>query len=319
MEEFETKQILENFNKYGILYRNNVRKKIQKKIEEDLNNDRIVIDKELLEALLFEEVNVDNKTVAKLPAWSGSFLRKVDLSEIDFSNVSWSMLDEIKNQGLNGRCPRSSEGYSVYNIIDAIAQLQEKSLPRIDYSMTNAKIDLTTSFEARNLHKINLMNCDFRGIDFKGQDLSSLKEIYIWLSDISYTNLNIPKTIPLKAAVSNFSGIDLSGRHIDGVAYLDNGYIYNPSNQYKYTDKQACEKSEHNLSYSILKDTGIEIQFDVNSYRNLIVRSCDPKNLFDKEYYERAFNNAFNDNWTGCFINGKINLKNKLENISKKR
>ncbi len=77
---------------------NNSRKEeLRKNILEQLKNvpegEKIHLDKKLLEDLLFEEiVVVESKGLtAKLPVWSGEFLRKIDLSEVSFENVSWSL------------------------------------------------------------------------------------------------------------------------------------------------------------------------------------------------------------------------------------
>lgn len=48
----------------------------------------------MLEDLLFEIItlNKEKGIKIKLPIWSGDFLKKIDLSEIDFTDVSWNSL-----------------------------------------------------------------------------------------------------------------------------------------------------------------------------------------------------------------------------------
>ena len=65
-----------------------LRYKIKRLLESDEVKERIKIDKELLEQLIFDEGNYKGAH-CKVVAWSGSFLSKIDLSEIDFDNVLW--------------------------------------------------------------------------------------------------------------------------------------------------------------------------------------------------------------------------------------
>jgi len=66
---------------------------LQKTIEEQLKNvpdgQRISLDNELLEELLFDKYVIDEEkgVIVKLPIWSGEVLRKIDLSKISFENV----------------------------------------------------------------------------------------------------------------------------------------------------------------------------------------------------------------------------------------
>lgn len=50
---------------------------------------RVIIDKELLEELIFEP-DPDNPQEAKIPIWTGTFLSKIDLSGISFDNVNFN-------------------------------------------------------------------------------------------------------------------------------------------------------------------------------------------------------------------------------------
>jgi hypothetical protein len=60
---------------------------------------RISLDKDLLDELLFEEVLLNKETGVKMkiPVWSGVFLRKLDLSDVNFDDVSWSFLADEQN------------------------------------------------------------------------------------------------------------------------------------------------------------------------------------------------------------------------------
>ena len=61
-------------------------------IPEDL---KLQLDSKILEDLLFETITIDKEKgiILKLPVWSGNFLKKIDLSQVDFTNVSWAILN----------------------------------------------------------------------------------------------------------------------------------------------------------------------------------------------------------------------------------
>ena len=75
--------------------KNELRKRIVEQLKEVPKGQKIKLDKELLEYLLFEVITLDKTTdtKVKLPIWSGEFLKKIDLSQVDFTNVSWCILD----------------------------------------------------------------------------------------------------------------------------------------------------------------------------------------------------------------------------------
>lgn len=99
--------------KYLKCYRNVFKQKFE---EYPFEGERLKIDDDVLTQLLFDTVvtEVNGESVKKkIIAWSGDFLRKVDLSKISFENVDWNY---------------------------------EKDRA-VDLSYTNAKIDFSKSFE----------------------------------------------------------------------------------------------------------------------------------------------------------------------------
>ena len=67
------------------------KKELRANIEEQLkqvpDGQRVHLDKELLEDLIFFKGKNKDGRVIKVPVWTGHFLRKIDLSEISFENV----------------------------------------------------------------------------------------------------------------------------------------------------------------------------------------------------------------------------------------
>ena len=245
--------------------------------------ERIKLDKNLLEELLFDEivVNKEKGLIAKLPIWSGEFLRRLDLSEVSFENVSWNVLgmyyDDIEFDGIV-----IDKGFE-----EQIRKFQGENRDYIaDYSYTNANIDLTRSFEAINCGEITIRCCNFKGLNFKSQDLSSIKSLFICDSDISNTGLIIPPTIELFASNGDFSNIDLSSFTIDGNECID-GYVF----------ENCC-----------LANSGIKIEFDASKYKEDIdnfSRTVGVARGDGSNFYIDAIRKAFNKNWVGCYLNGK--------------
>ena len=65
--------------------KNELRKLIEEKVAQIPDGERIHLDKDLLDSLLFYKLYLQkSKETIKIPIWSGDFLSKIDLSEISF-------------------------------------------------------------------------------------------------------------------------------------------------------------------------------------------------------------------------------------------
>ncbi len=122
------------------------KKELREKIQSELYNaqlkpgERIHLDKELLESLIFDEVSVKNGCYkVKAPVWTGSFLKKLDLSELSFDNVYWN---------INNLILKNLYGFDQYFV---------------DFSNTNVNIDFSKSGTKED--SIIVSNCDFSGVD----------------------------------------------------------------------------------------------------------------------------------------------------------
>jgi len=244
-----------------------LRRKIQDGLTNVQNGIKLQIEKELLELLLFDVITLDKekKAVIKLPVWSGEFLQKIDLSEVDFSDVSWDLSQRVLNY--------FEDDSNAYKYVEAIVN-KFSVLGRnyiINYAGTNANIDLTTSFQAKICHGIIINKCNFSGLDFSKLSLESIELLNVVSSDISNTNLIIPLSLTVNAKNSNFSGIELSGRTINAYCCWDNDLQHFP----------GC----------ILTNTGTIIFISQ--------ASSDYKSL--KHFLKDAVCN----NWVGCYVNGK--------------
>jgi len=248
---------------------------LQKTIEEQLKNvpdgQRISLDNELLEELLFDKYVIDEEkgVIVKLPIWSGEVLRKIDLSKISFENVMLGFWEDRDWKDITLDKETSK-------VIDKYFEYYDNKV--VDYSYTNVNIDLTKIFGTQ-FNKMCLEHCNLKGVDLSGQDLSKFDYIRIINTDVSDTGLVIPDTVKLGGLCSNFSGIDLSGRSIDGNEYLL---------QYRMNDLPLC----------CLANTGVYIDFNETRYNEYIKGS--------NEKYIQESNDLLAKNWAGYYINGKM-------------
>ena len=253
-------------------------------IPEDL---KLQLDSKILEDLLFETITIDKEKgiILKLPVWSGNFLKKIDLSQVDFTNVSWAILNStpICSMSINGITidDRVYERISRIrkNIIEKNEELQNEYITI--YSGTNANIDLTKSYEALHGGVIDVRACDFSGIDFSNLDLSQTKIVFLNAVNICKTNLVIPNHVGLLAYDSNLEGIDLSSRTI-------------------YARDYFTSSTSNALSKCNLRNTRIKIKLS----------PYDPYDFKDDDW-EAKINKAMNEDWIGCYVNGKKVLSNE--------
>ena len=265
-----------------------LREYIEGRINEIPYGQRLQLDKEILESLLFEPITINKEKglKLKLPIWSGDFLKKIDLSQVDFTNVSWGI------QGMDEDSPYSIDidgvkvDYGADKRIKGIVEREAKKYHEkvegeeddtpflIDYSGTNAKIDLEKSFEAVNEGVIKARACNFSGLDFSNIDLSKYKEIWLSTVDLSGTKIKIPRESNLKAYCSNFDGIDLSSRTINARRYL-------------------LEEASDNLPGCNLHNTAINITLDPTEFKTR------------DEDWEEKVQSAMKNYWVGCYVNGK--------------
>lgn len=276
--------------------KNELRRKIEGQVREIRSEGKILrYEKDLLESLLFQEIviNEQNGIRVKLPIWSGEFLQKIDLSEVDFTNVSWSILgkDDISMTGV-------SIDEHAYDMISKIKErLKYENGFAVGYGYTNAHIDLTKSFEAIHEGVIDIWECDFSGVDFSKQNLTKVNGLNLYCSSIANTNLSIPKDMCLIAVSSNFSNIDLSSHKIN-VDY-------------------SIDVVGKNLYDCCLVNTGIQIDFDAKLYKQTIDDysiKTEVLNGEESNVYVDYIKKALNEQWVGCYVNGKI-----IESIDEKK
>lgn len=251
--------------------KNKLRRLLFKKLRSLPEGKMIRIDNDALQELLFDEIVLrkskhDFPTIVKLPVWSGRFLRKLDLSQVDFTDVSWEILS-------NG----DVDEFEISNRTrQRLKELSQKH-PRVDYSYTNAHIDLSRSFESRTGCYISISGCDFSSIDLD-TDIEGNNQLIIYNSNISKTGLVIPRNIELSCMYSNLSDINLSNRAVDGY-------------------ENCMNRDGKNLYGCDLYNTGIRIDLDMTKFK----QTSSMKKLV----------NSVEEKWRGCNLNamGKMPIE----------
>lgn len=249
------------------------RQELRAEIENALDNvigKRIHLDKDLLESLLFEECvcNEETGNIAKIPIWSGDFLSKIDLSEVSFDNVSWSLLGYSKDYGDDSRYDDLEIDTLKIRTMYHKVRGANLTLPFIDYSYTNANIDFSKSWEAKNMDgKYIVACCDFSGMNLSNNNL----EDSILITDTNFSNakINLTQSILDNQDLLNnyFSGIDLSDLSINSSQLMD-----------------------ENLHFCNFSNTGINIKIDP---------------IDNKEHEEYFREMMEEDYFAGCILDGK--------------
>lgn len=222
--------------KLNIKERENLRKYIEEILTKIPEGKKVHIDKEILEILLFEKVTVNKKTKEffNLPIWSGNFLSKIDLSEINFENVSWSLLGETEENRIEKIKKIKNFINKTENeqaIKDLNKELVNKKTKRkknyinkeeketdsdyrkfVNYSNTNAKIDFKKSIEYKVFKKVEINYCDFSKTDLSNNEIDqySLNNSYLDNTGIKFNKLNLEEIRDTRITDLDLSNFSLS-------------------------------------------------------------------------------------------------------------
>lgn len=200
--------------KLNLKSRDELRYLIEEKLVDVPEGQRIHLDKELLEQLLFETSVVElsdndemkgKKIVAKHLIWSGSFLSKIDLSEVSFDDVIWNVIYD--------------EG--VYFANDVINLYEKYDIKEINLSNTNAKIDFSKSFgrKYKNDWDVELMCCNFSNTNLS----NNLIDYNFTAEKCNFSNtslsVNFKNDCSIRFYTSILSGLDFSKCVVDETAF----------------------------------------------------------------------------------------------------
>lgn len=271
---------------------NELRKSVETLLNSSPKNKKIQLPKETLDMLLFDTYtcNKEKGIKVKLPVWSGEFLQKLDLSQVDFENVSWALM--------YSHYSRDIEDYFNFDYLgddktefdkdfcDTIRNLEFTPVREdflIDYSNTNAKIDFSKSFDFKYFKYLQIDGCIFNNVDLSNNNFNSLKSISFEYSEFRNTRIKLPVEDFMFARFCDFRDNDLSDFSFDGV-------------------RSVCVGD--NVSGCCFQNTGVDIDFDKDELMSELKREGD-----DLEKYKLDIVKTLRDNmrelWVGCYLNGK--------------
>ena len=273
-----------------------LRKKVEEQLKKVPEGQKIHIDKTLLEELLFD-VAVPQKESqyqinAKIPIWSGEFLRKIDLSEVSFENVAWSVLNYVDGPNFAMIWDWASDDYQLKIETEGKCHWKYEVLEhgkKIDYSYTNANIDFNNSWEAKLFGKSEFYQCDFSGLDFSNKSLDNVKSIM----DCNFSN----------------TGIKLSSDELyhkfNSQEYPEPAYVKIYRTSFSENDLSSIEVNvdrDYLIRKIDLSGTGTHININLTdspeSYLSFEYGSEKPTDMVE-EHIRAGF-------WDGCFLNGKL-------------
>lgn len=240
----------------------NRKKDLQKSLEELLcevpQGQRIKLDKEILEELIFtegEDKVKGKKVPCKFITWSGPFLRKIDLSEVSFEDVHWSL--EL-----------CRDCYS-----DKI----------IDLSGTNINPDFEKSFARKNGLKLCIKNCNFTDAELSNVTLTGRCDIIncsfsnsdikidlskINMSNVKLRNLDLSNQVVFGSFFCGLSNLEESHSHFYWVDFSDTGL------DITVDDDCSLHLIQHHITHGLL----------VGCYVNGQRINSDRDNIFGKKY-----------------------------------
>lgn len=192
--------------------KNELRNFIEEKLSTvSYSNSPIHLNSDLLEELIFEKAMFSGVGTVKLPIWTGEFLRKIDLSEVSFDSVIWNS--------------NYSEYYSEHELHFEQGIIYKDRKYPIDFSMTNAKINLFKSFD----HSFE--GCNLSCVDLSSTPIFSKNYSFIDC-DLSFSGLKFDfsnllfiskdESDPKNGCIINCSleGLDLSNQILNYLVLL---------------------------------------------------------------------------------------------------
>lgn len=271
---------------------------------EDVPDGKVIkVRKELLEDLLFEKMSYEDNGVEKwfkIPVISGSFLKKIDLSEISFENVFWSFNFGVIDFRIgNSDVYEEEKGLPIDFSLDEDRKKFIKKVKKIvrhnvfnfcvDYSHINKEIDLSKSFDAMQKNNGNLFleGCHFSGNKiifpsyFDGEEWLQIHIKNCKLNDCHFFG-HLPTTV-IRAYDTDFENTKLSAR----ITYVGE---YGRSGSLDNDIFNDCN----------LRNTELRI------YTTKGVKSC------------RCVENKFQNEWVGCYVND-VYIKTSEEKANTKK
>ena len=287
---------------------NSRKKQLRNELEKELLNvpdgQRIKIDNEVLEDLIFFVGKSKDGSPIKFPVWTGPFLSKIDLSELSFENVLFYNKDveEIMNEEELSRFWGESNSVSLdFNRL-------------IDFSNTNIVVDFSKVFLPR------IENASFKGVDLSNSNIDSIN--YIRECDFSKTGIKPDFTVEdLYVGFTDFSQNDFSYVNINSKEL---------EKKFKEVDLSNTGLNIEYPNNSLPNDISELVSRVQELTSKMIERGLDDKEAIEAQeldeklapyseqfYYQNFMTREINSfRLDGCYINGElVSKKMDVENL----
>lgn len=288
--------------------KDNLRRMIEEKVVNVPNGEKIKIDKHILENLIFINLKDNCDRKSKFICWSGEFLSKIDLSEVNFENVVWDINFCKKHSNIFEKNP--------YNDVKGI-----------NLGNCNVNIDFSKSYEAKYMNNSDLAisMCNFENVTniigfdvFKIIASCNLKDSGITIS------LNKEKKFDKIIINTNFERANLSNIIIDVIDLLNNNEkcciyncnVMNTGINITYNFKRPINYQDKLNTYYRLKEKDFK---DVSQDKRLSDLTCELKGFMKLDDYGIKLGKLIKDgHLVGCYVNGKYIKPKELANQERK-
>ena len=306
---------MKKFNRNNIM---ELRKNLPEMLKSVPEGEKIELDKDLLDDLIFFKGKTQDGKDIKCPIWTGKFLRKIDLKDLDFKNA----ILYIPNWGLNKNDNRIIDienfkyalRYELHFDDVTIEEFIEQYEPEkyiIDFSKTNIKID----FNELCSKFIGL--CDFHGVDLSHSNIGDIDT----QGDDFTRFINLSNTKIKQMPHHQFNEVDLSDNDFSDIVIssfneevIDNIW----SSDFKNTGLRLEYKYKTPIINQKLKELGFYECFNCNDYNDVTPKDQNCK-INDKNYYDYITEEEFRlyraklaiqkayieGRLDGCYLNGK--------------
>lgn len=248
-----------------------LREQLEELLETVPDGERVSIPNQCnLDKLLFDTYVLDEKKgiVVKFPVWTGPFLSKLDLSSVNFEDVTWSINNDLYYEiedfiNMIKVTDRDSDDYEFEDNVSC----DNDDIEVKDFSNTNANIDFKKSFEYKVFNFVYIQGINFENVDLSNNVLS-MTDVIIQNSNLSNTNINLNNLKSLEVEYSNLENVDLSRYFVELFDDEDFGLGSNiHRNIYDKFDSEYYADFYFDLDFDdyfmpCYRNTGLQIKYD---------------------------------------------------------
>ena len=301
-----------------------LRKEIYEATKNIPNGERLKIDNNVLDELIFFKGKMIDGTLFKIPVWTGDFLSKIDLSELSFDGVRFDLpyckenfynqLDDDTKKYFTEVWVTAGWGvipFEIYyppyldnegNIYDFKSSDEFECKFKMKYKNDYLVNFANTNINLKSLPE-RLMNCNFANVD-----LSNLHPFFLEIAKCNFKNtkLNIGSVFDITCSkYSDFSDNDYQSLTVTRYAFVD---LFN-------LDNRDSVDSLPNLSNTGIKFNFITTKIAAKAMRKYNLTQINAIYIHDDKKYGKIENCQILEKLKdvlqggiieGCYINGKL-------------